>query len=104
MSIYIKGLSFPKDGSSLTIQICPDGSVWKQNWGTVTRAKAIPVPDHGRLIDANKLKEANEKRFRELHHPSNNPQDKTAEFVSYANTWANLGVDDAPTIIPASGE
>ena len=57
MSVYIKGMEMPSCG--LTVTIYPDGRVVqflgygeKKQLGT-----AIPVPDHGRLVDADALYE-----------------------------------------------
>lgn len=46
--IYISGMKMPKD-NPVIIKICPDGSVSRANVGVV--ATAIPVQDHGRLIE-----------------------------------------------------
>ena len=45
----------PQGEETVTIQICPDGSIWQRFRGTVPGAKAVPVPPHGRLIDADAL-------------------------------------------------
>lgn len=55
MGLYIPNVDMPKDDKVLTIQICPDGSIWQQYRGTVPNAKAVPVPPHGRLGDLDKL-------------------------------------------------
>ena len=52
MSVYIKGLEMPID-APVIIKICPDGSVSRVHDGVV--ATAIPVPPHGRLIDADEF-------------------------------------------------
>ncbi len=52
MSILIKGMKMPKDGCHHIICIYADGMV-----STGGRAyTAVPVPPHGRLIDADALK------------------------------------------------
>ena len=51
MGVYLPNVYMPKDGKVVTIQICPDGSIWQQYRGTVPNAKAVPVPPHGALID-----------------------------------------------------
>lgn len=58
MGIYIKGLEMPTEGGE--IRIFADGSVWVNAWPTrgymrIENASAIPVPPHGRLIDADSL-------------------------------------------------
>lgn len=55
MGVYLPNVDMPKDDKVVTIQICPDGSIWQQYRGTVPNAKAVPVPSHGRLIDADAL-------------------------------------------------
>lgn len=58
MGIYIKGIEMPKDGEHpYWVTIHSDGTVEYnenkgQGWQT---SEAIPVPDHGRLVDADAL-------------------------------------------------
>ena len=56
MSILIKGMEMPKDGSWRSIRIYPDGTIGRPigfgDYALVEGAKAVPVPPHGRLIDA----------------------------------------------------
>ena len=56
MSVYIKGLEMPKDGTYSIVHIYSDGHVSMPFWGKgmqiVKGIEAIAVPDHGRLIDA----------------------------------------------------
>lgn len=56
MSILITGMKMPKEGSWATVRIYPDGTCAVPNWqGDCTfiqGAQAVPVPPHGRLIDA----------------------------------------------------
>ncbi len=84
--IYITGMEMPKDGF-ITITVTSDGRVVgnsKKESGKFEYldnediAKAVPVPDHGRLIDADDF-------FREF------PELIPYEFAS-------------PTIIPADKE
>lgn len=56
MGVYLPNIDMPKDDKCVTIEICPDGSIWQKYRGTVPNAKAIPVPPHGRLIDAEAYK------------------------------------------------
>ena len=54
--IYIPDKELPKgEGSELIIRIQPDGEVLDLHKIHLGK-KAIPVPDHGRLIDADALK------------------------------------------------
>ena len=54
--IYIPGIELPKDGWK-TLRIYPTGEVGIPNWQGDCRFHdfAIPVPDHGRLGDLDKL-------------------------------------------------
>jgi len=56
MGVYIENMEMPKDGSWKTVRIYPDGTCAVPNWqGDCTfikDAQAVPVPPHGRLIDA----------------------------------------------------
>ena len=61
MSILIKSIEMPKNHSYITIAIWPNGIV---SYGLLDReghlsdfqnTKAIPVPPHGRLIDADEF-------------------------------------------------
>ena len=55
MGVYLPNVDMPKDDKFVTIQISPDGSIWQQYRGTVPNAKAVPIPRHGRLIDADEF-------------------------------------------------
>lgn len=59
MSILIKGIEMPKEGSWKTVRIYPDGTCAVPNWQgdctLIQGAKAIPVPPHGDLIDRDTL-------------------------------------------------
>ena len=93
--IYIQDMETPDKKKTLTI--FPDGRVYEHHgdrlWGRGEECipwKAIPVPDHGRLIDADALCKA--------------MSDYDWGQDSY---WDEAAVDlvcDAPTIIPADKE
>ena len=62
MSILIKGMEMPKE-KKITLTIFPDGRVYENHgerlWGHGKDCipwKAVPVPPHGRLIDADALR------------------------------------------------
>lgn len=90
MSILIKGMEMPKE-KKITLTIFPDGRVYKNN-GERLRGygedcipwKAVPVPSHGRLIDADAMR-------------AQMPPCYTMEEIVKA-------FKNAPTIIPASEE
>lgn len=54
MGIYIKGIDMPPEGCEVIIRIQPDGTVLDEH-GVHLYAKAVPVPSHGRLVDADEI-------------------------------------------------
>lgn len=67
MSVFIDGLEMPKTNMMLLVE--PDGKVWEMgdllgNDKLLDGVKAIPAPPHGRLIDAGKIYDAVEQRYR----------------------------------------
>ena len=54
MSIYIPGLSLPKNNYDFPLEICvtADGTVTDVFGCPIMNDKAIEVPPHGRLVDA----------------------------------------------------
>ncbi len=70
MSILIKNMEMPTD-DSIRIILYPDGRVVKSNAVEYEEFEAIPVPPHGRLIDADELKEwiANWFTMNRQYHP-----------------------------------
>lgn len=88
MGVYLPNVDMPKGDKALTVQICPDGSIWQQYRGTVPNAKAVPVPKHGKLIDADVLKSNG--FYTLICYTGKMPYEYTAMLI-----------DDAPTIIPA---
>lgn len=59
MGVYIRGMEMPKDGTFNIVYIYPEGHVSMPFWGKgvqiVQGINAVPIPPHGRLIDADKL-------------------------------------------------
>ena len=96
MSVYIRGMEMPTD-APVIIKICPDGSVSRVHEGVV--ATAIPVPDHGRLIDADALTEV-------IISQQDDDYNKTHQAGSWARAFVCMEeyINIAPTIIPASKE
>lgn len=88
--ILIRGLDMPKKGNPLTVLIYPDGTAtWKDR-----EYKAIPVPPHGRLIDADALFEV----------MGQDTERWLIDDISYIETDdAISAVYKAPTIVPAEG-
>lgn len=100
MSIYIKNLEMPTNGSCIQIVIDDDGKVYpsveKCIWKMDSIAKAFSVPPHGRCVDAKYIDSEND-RFFDMAH-ANEEFDEHASAYAYsliANILAN-----APTIIP----
>lgn len=87
MSILIKGIDMPKDGEQLCINIHPDGKVCiSLDLSCEKVGTAVPVPPHGRLIDADAL----------MRHCVMLPFDGGSLPVVYASYIRN-----APTVIEA---
>ena len=60
MDILIKGLALPKgEGMGRNIVLMSDGSVWTGGaWEEkIDGVKAVALPEHGRLIDADELED-----------------------------------------------
>lgn len=87
--ILIKGMEMPKRG--IVVNIYANGRVtdhfdeFQETIGT-----AVPVPPHGRLIDADAVSD----RMKELMHPSDMAN----------NQWFINTLREMPTIIPADKE
>ena len=92
MSIYIKGMEMPTyDKGVRTINVYADGVI--TNYAEETIGEAVPVPPHGRLIDADALAD----KLRTMAYENDG---RSYSFYTTAKAW----VDDAPTIIPADTE
>lgn len=89
MGVYIKGMEMPKAGMR-TIDINADGTVYVYGAYPTELYKAIPIPTHGRLIDADELYEHAKLR--------------SEQFDGYFNVMDNvinaLYIKTFPTIIP----
>lgn len=79
MSVLIKGMEMPT--APIILILFPDGHVETKEYNIGARSKAIPVPPHGRLIDADALLKDYESSF-------------------YRKAVVTL-MEDAPTVIPA---
>ncbi len=96
MGVYIEGMEMPTKENAV-ILITPSGDVWMigdmPNEDThLVKAKAVPVPPHGRLIDADALM-----LLRNMTRPN-------CEFVGDRLMIDVNMIDGAPTVIPASKE
>lgn len=112
MSILIKGMEMPKGNDSIALFIYPDGVVvMYEMFGPLGRYTAVPVPKHGRVIDADKLgiRDA-EKQAYEAYLRAKGEDFIEEPLIEYHRgyleglTHASGLVRFAPTIIPASEE
>ena len=91
MDVLIKGMEMPLPGTFNIIYIYSDGQVHMPSWGkgmTPTNGvKAIPIPPHGRLIDADAV----------------TLEGGPYEYDDWCQ-WALRKYQDAQTVIPASEE
>lgn len=59
MSVLIKGMEMPKAGNWKTIRVYYDGTCAEPNWQgdckVMKGCEAVPIPDHGDLIDRDEL-------------------------------------------------
>ena len=105
MSLYIPDVILPPDGSfafDLVLSISCDGTV-RNPWGDlITDSKAIEVPEHGRLVDADVLLAENNLGTdcltckRDVRSCQYEMIHSTMDFCEW--------IYDAPTIIPADKE
>lgn len=96
--VYIKGVEMPinADGCELIIRIQPNGELLDLH-GFHIGATAIPVPDHGRLVEADAVVEQIDEWLDTVGYPT------VGKGLSYY--WELLGcIEDTPTIIPATAK
>lgn len=101
MSILITGMEMPKEGTVFVIDSA--GQVWSNEWPTrgyirLDGVTAVPVPAHGRLIDADALDRA----FTGIRWDNNGLAhwgDRKDWCLSGSEIEALISA--APTIIPA---
>lgn len=92
MSILIKGMDMPKEIDILFVY--PSGEVFARAGKDLTaeQYEAIEIPPHGRLIDADAL--------REKFHIPEDWMSIAQALVHITGIWAEI--DNAPTIIPGN--
>ena len=91
MDVLIKGIEMPTD-DVLRLEIYPDGQVRRiVGWAISEKrdAQAVALPEHGRLIDADRLK-------------ADNPQHMDADVPYVTEVTVAEIIDEAPTIVEAS--
>ena len=92
MSLYIPGLNLPpKGGKPITLMIFHDGSIWYYD-DEAGSVKAIEVPEHGRLVDADAMLEFVDAGH--LRHP---------HILSWSDRDVESMIESRATIIPADG-
>lgn len=91
MGVYIKGMDMPKE-YAVIIKIYPDGRIGKipyVQWfqtDIVEGVQAVPVPPHGRLIDADELLQSH----------------SVSDGIYFPDAYIPAtAIKAAPTIIPA---
>lgn len=100
--LLIRGMEMPK--SPVLFCIHPDGKVFADLEGDWREYKAVPVPPHGRLIDADALMHEFEKAQRTMEQHG---QEYSCSFMSssqeLSTEWYCVEdmVENAPTILPA---
>jgi len=92
MGVYIKGMEMPTEQyGKMVITLYPNGHV-AEYVGDIGRVwEAVPVPPHGRLIDANKIGLTD---FEIILCQKGNPFKNALEMLLEK-------IENAPTIIPA---
>ena len=101
MSILIKNMEMPSEGTFNIVHIYSDGRVaipfWEKGMQVVQGIEAVPVPPHGRLIDADALRQT-------MYHEAFETDSPLQKWDS--GCWIRYKMfermeETAPTIIPA---
>ena len=91
MGLYIRGMELPDKNHLVLVEIDNNGDVFAAYDGGMTKLaqyKAIPVPEHGDLIDRNALLKGDGRYI-----------------ISFGKEGIDVAeIERAPTIIPASEE
>lgn len=91
--ILIKGMEMPSFGNETIIRIQSGGGILDQ-YGHHLNCEAVPVPPHGRCIDADELYKEALKRS----------ETKDGYYNCLDPVISCYTIDHAPTIIPSSKE
>lgn len=107
MSILIKGMEMPQEGKIIVIDCT--GQVWSNEWPTrgytrLKNAKAINIPPHGRLIDADRFEDDLIKEKTRLVHLSDYRRDFNYMEQAFGVNNAILLSEAQQTIIEAEEE
>ena len=102
--LLIRGMTLPKDTPNgyQTLLLWYDGEITDREGNTI--ARAVKVPDHGRLIDADALMDG-WMNLREATKYGNKTAEQQAHSYSTMMMYEIADeIEDADTIIPASKE
>ena len=97
MSIYIKDMEMPTGNDELRLIIHANGQVIISHKTHYEEAEAVPVPEHGRLIDADALRQA---MYNEAFE-TDSPMQKWDSGCWIRYKMFERMEEAAPTIIPA---
>lgn len=96
MSVYIKGMEMPEKDGVWTLRIWGNGQVERlegYHSFLLSGVKAIPVPSHGRLVDADALIRRIYDAAKQQPEIADLYEDEADSMIAWLKT--------APTIIPA---
>ena len=88
MSVLIKGMEMPKSCSDCKLRMAVGCCGNLPHNTRMPNCPLVEIPPHGRLIDADKLKE----EF---------PHDEDWDYPVNTNSYVVEAIDKSPTIIPA---
>ena len=102
MSVLIRGMEMPKEGSWVTLRVFPDGQCFLYSWcgndfDFMEHLTAVPVPPHGDLIDASE--KIRVQMYDDEHEDFHTVEMTIDDLLS--QSWVKAY---AFPIIPASGE
>ena len=99
MGVYINGIEMPTGNDELRLIIRSNGQVIISHETYYEEAEAVPVPEHGRLIDADALMEIISKVIG--INASIDQRNEATDQERRCLWWFEEQVNIAPTIIPA---
>lgn len=102
--IYIPGMEMPQRDEVITI--FPDGTAHRHHLGLrlhISESKAVPVPEHGRLVDADALKNTVLEALNNAITDGNSTPLGRALCAFIAKNIVDE-IEAAPTVIPADKE
>jgi hypothetical protein len=106
MSILIRGMEMPKEGSWVTLRVFPDGQCFLYSWcgndfDFMEHLTAVPVPPHGRLGDLDAVAAEIQKAIDNMEYSYPYLLREEQSQREHGMVFARDIVCDAPTIIPA---